>query len=396
MPEATCAVGGRREVTTPSRARYTGAVTSVPVIDIAALASRPLDRSNAAVFQVAEAATHLGFFQIVNHGIDTALIDQVWGQTRRFFAQERPAKLAISRTKDNSRGYYDRELTKNARDLKEVFDFAQVPFGELAHDDPRNFAPVDGSNQWPTDLTGFRETMMQYLAALEVVALRLLRAFALGLDQPADALHPHFDRHHTSFIRLNHYPLDELLTADEAASVTPLGDMALHHHTDAGAFTLLLQDDVGGLQVHHDNDWVDVEPLEGALVVNTGDMAQVWSNDRYQAALHRVLPSGGRERFSLPYFFNPSYATDYAPLPGVDASLPLDQLGRLPPGPSRRRLRRLRGRGPDLPVPYLTRIARQDPAGAVDASRAITAGNNRLFSLWMCRCVSASSSARLA
>ncbi len=292
----------------------------MPIIDVAALASGSVRQSDTPVRQVAEAATHLGFFQIVNHGIDPSLIDEVWGQTRRFFAQQRSAKLAILRTKDNSRGYYDRELTKNARDLKEVFDFAQVPFADLSHDDPRNFAPVDGSNQWPAGLDGFRETMMSYLAALEVVAMRLLGAFSLGLDQPVDALHRHFDRHHTSFIRLNHYPLDELLSADEAAAVTALGDMALHHHTDAGAFTLLLQDDVGGLQVHHDTEWLDVQPVEGALVVNTGDMAQVWSNDRYRAALHRVLPSGDRARYSLPYFFNPSYATDYAPLPGVDGA----------------------------------------------------------------------------
>jgi len=62
--------------------------------------------------------------------------------------------------------------------------------------------------------------------------------------------------------------------------------------------------------------WIDVEPTPGALVVNTGDMMQVWSNNRYQAALHRVAPRTDRARYSLPYFFNPSYDTDYAPLPG--------------------------------------------------------------------------------
>ncbi len=102
----------------------------------------------------------------------------------------------------------------------------------------------------------------------------------------------------------------------EAANVTLLGDIALQHHTDSGALTVLPQDEVGGLQVAHDGDWVDVEPITGALVVNTGDMMQVWSNDRYRAAMHRVLPRTGIERSSLSYFFNPSYAKDYAPLPG--------------------------------------------------------------------------------
>jgi len=80
--------------------------------------------------------------------------------------------------------------------------------------------------------------------------------------------------------------------------------------------TLLLQDEVGGLQVEHDGEWIDVSPTPGALVVNTGDMMQVWSNDRYRAAVHRVAPRERASRMSLPYFFNPSYDTDYAPLDG--------------------------------------------------------------------------------
>ena len=78
--------------------------------------------------------------------------------------------------------------------------------------------------------------------------------------------------------------------------------------------------DIGGLQVEHDGQWIDVDPIPGALVINTGDMMQVWSNDRYLAALHRVAPRRSDARYSVPYFFNPSYATDYAPLPGSIAA----------------------------------------------------------------------------
>ena len=130
------------------------------------------------------------------------------------------------------------------------------------------------------------------------------------------ALQQHVGTDHTSFVRLNHYPLNDLLSADEAADVTPLGDMALHHHSDAGALTILLQDEVGGLQVEHDGSWIDVEPIPDAFVINTGDMMQVWSNDRFTAALHRVAARSTRARSSLPYFFNPSYSCTYAPLPG--------------------------------------------------------------------------------
>ena len=289
----------------------------IPVLDITTLRDGP--GNDGLIAEIDQAAAEFGFFQIVGHGVSPDLIDSVWRQTRAFFAQDRAAKLTLSRTKDNSRGYYDRELTKRARDLKEVFDFAHVPFPELPDDHPDNFAPVDGFNQWPNDLPGFTETMKSYLRACESVARHLLVGFARALGVGPTRFDPYFDRHHTSFIRLNHYPLGDPLDEDEAARVTALGDMALHHHSDAGAFTILLQDETGGLQVEHDGVWIDVASEPGAFVVNTGDMMQVWSNDRYRAALHRVRPMVGTARFSLPYFFNPSYATDYAPVVSTPA-----------------------------------------------------------------------------
>lgn len=290
----------------------------VPVIDLAGRPDGP--PTDVVVAQVADAASRFGFFQVVNHGIDPQRLDDVWSGTRAFFAQPAEAKRQLNRSKENSRGYYDRELTKNKRDLKEVLDLAQSPFPDLPEDHPKNRHDVDGINQWPTEVPGFKEAVTSYLDDCRDVALHLLSAFCLGLNEPAEALHGGFDPLHTSFLRLNHYPLDDLLSDDEAADVTALGDMALHHHTDAGALTLLLQDDVGGLQVglpgSQGEQWVDVPPVDGAIVVNTGDMMQVWSNDRYTAALHRVLPRSDRTRYSLPYFFNPSYDTTYEPLAG--------------------------------------------------------------------------------
>ncbi len=285
---------------------------AVPILDLDGARRPPTE---AIVESVAGAAATFGFFQVLDHGIPDARLAEVWAATRAFFAQSTEEKRRILRTKENSRGYYDRELTKNARDLKEVLDIAHVPFPDLPDDDPSNFHTVDGVNQWP-ELDGFRETFVDHLRSCEQLALWLLQAFCRGLGEHADHLAASFGDDHTSFVRLNYYPLHDPLAAAEAAEATPLGDMALHHHSDAGALTLLLQDDVGGLQVEHEGDWIEVEPVPGAIVVNTGDMMQVWSNDRYQAALHRVAPRTNRERYSLPYFFNPSYVTDYAPLAG--------------------------------------------------------------------------------
>jgi len=285
---------------------------AVPVLDLGGATDAPTAETVAAV---ASAAEKFGFFQVVDHGISADQLAGVWEATRSFFALLATEKRRILRTKDNSRGYYDRELTKNARDLKEVLDIAHVPHPELADDHPSNFHAVDGVNQWP-DLDGFRETFVGHLRSCERLSHWLLQAFCRGLGEHADHLAASFGDDHTSFVRLNYYPLADPLGPEEASEVAALGDMALHHHSDAGALTLLLQDDVGGLQVELDGRWIDVDPIPGAIVVNTGDMMQVWSNDRYQAALHRVAARTTRERYSLPYFFNPSYSTDYAPLEG--------------------------------------------------------------------------------
>ena len=285
----------------------------IPVVDVSSLGDPDADRQPV-VAAIAVAAHDWGFFQVTGHGVSTDLIARLWAETQAFFALPMPAKRTLARTRENPLGYYDRELTKNRRDLKEVFDFAAVTHPGLREDDPHNRAAVDGTNRWPETLPAFRATMFEYLVACERLGLQLVAALGLGLGVGEDTLAAHFSPVHTGFARLNYYPLDDPLEPAAAATVTGLGDMALHHHSDAGALTVLLQDDVGGLQVETDHGWIDVTPLDGALVINVGDMMQIWSNDRYRAALHRVRPVIDRPRYSIPFFFNPAYHTGVAPL----------------------------------------------------------------------------------
>ena len=83
--------------------------------------------------------------------------------------------------------------------------------------------------------------------------------------------------------------------------------MALGHHTDPGAITLLYQDAVGGLETYsQEKGWIPVPPQPGAIVVNVGDVMQVWSNGQYKAAIHRVVPvPAGKSRYSMPFFYQP-------------------------------------------------------------------------------------------
>jgi len=118
-----------------------------------------------------------------------------------------------------------------------------------------------------------------------------------------------------SMLRLNHYPVGDPVPDGERDGLAELGPTALGYHTDPGVLTLLIQDDVGGLQTESlEHGWIDVPPREGTIVVNLGDCMQAYTNDRYRAAVHRVVPMTRRRRFSIPYFSNPPRDATVAPI----------------------------------------------------------------------------------
>jgi isopenicillin N synthase-like dioxygenase len=266
----------------------------IPVIDLGGADARGTQRAMDA------ACREWGFFQVINHGVDAALLDALREQMRAFFAQPIAAKRAVVRSERNPWGYYDRELTKNTRDWKEIFDYAAR---SCATSVPR----------WPTGLPGFKETLVDYYHACEGLALRLLRMTATNLGMPADALDRHFVRGHSSFARLNYYPVCANPERPTGVATPTHGHLGVNHHTDPGTVTLLLQD-LPGLEVFRFGRWSLVEPLAGALVINVGDIVQVWSNDQYRAPLHRAFVNPTVERYSAAFFFCPGYETNYAPL----------------------------------------------------------------------------------
>jgi isopenicillin N synthase-like dioxygenase len=87
------------------------------------------------------------------------------------------------------------------------------------------------------------------------------------------------------------------------------GVLACGAHSDYGMFTLLTTDDVPGLQIlpRGGSEWIDVPPRAGAFVVNIGDLLQRWSNDVFKSTVHRVVNHEARERFSMPFFFEPNF-----------------------------------------------------------------------------------------
>ncbi|MBY0400784.1 hypothetical protein K2X89_10840 [Myxococcota bacterium] len=263
-----------------------------------------LERDPRALAELDRICADFGAFQLTGHGIDPRLRREVLSQIRCFFALAGEEKRAIARTATNAWGFFDRELTKNRRDWKEIWDFGPARLdGPLA----------DSIPQFPAGLPEFRSVMERWFELCHGLALRVLDVLARGLGASGAALRGDFEAGHSSFLRLNWYPR----CPDPAPHDLPLeadGNLGIRHHTDSGALTLLLHDAEPGMQLRRGEGWQLVEPREDALLVVLGDVVQVWSNDRWRAPLHRVIAHADRDRYSAPFFLNPSYACEYAPL----------------------------------------------------------------------------------
>jgi isopenicillin N synthase-like dioxygenase len=286
-----------------------------PVIDVSSLfVSSTSERRQETLDAIGKACVQWGFFQIINHSISPELIERTREEMRLFFQLPLEEKLKIRRSENNSRGFANDELTKQKRDWKEIFDFGNIPRADLDEDDPSNVG-MDGRNRWP-DSPMFKATMKDYYEANVRLAQVLMDALAESLHIPLVHFRESF-KNHTSFARLNYYP--QLPSEDSDNS--PLG---ISRHTDAGGLTVLWQDGPG-LQVYsgtkqdnNDGKWVDVTPLStNAFTINIGDMVHVWTGGKCHAPEHRVIANPMKERYSIPFFFNPSYDTIVKPLPGV-------------------------------------------------------------------------------
>jgi isopenicillin N synthase-like dioxygenase len=272
-------------------------VSRVPVIDLSAPTSESIAALDAA-------CRDHGFFLISGHGADE-VIAKTWAQTERFFDAGSDVFEPLRRTEGNPMGYFDRELTKRKRDHKAVFDYL----------DP-NTPARDEWNRWPQNLPGFRQAMVDFHTEFTSLTCRTLALLHDVLELGPDSQSQMSFDPMISSVRLNHYPVGDPVPTAERDGLIELGETALGYHTDPGTITLLLQDDTGGLQTQdRDGNWIDVAPQAGTIVVNLADAVQVQTNDRWRAAVHRVVPMTNDRRFSIPYFGNPSRHSTIQPLP---------------------------------------------------------------------------------
>ncbi|CAI9302675.1 unnamed protein product [Lactuca saligna] len=253
---------------------------NIPVIDMTSL----MTSREETMKQISEACREWGFFQLVNHGVGIELVDRVREIWREFFHEPMEVKQKYANTPKTYEGYGSRlGVEKGA--ILDWSDYYYLNYLPLCH------------TKWPAHPPSLRELMEEYTNKILKLGAVLLKVFSINLGLKEDALQNAFGGKEVgACLRANFYP----------KCPQPDLTLGLSSHSDPGGMTFLLPDEqVSGLQIRKDNQWVAIRPAPHAIIVNIGDQLQVLSNSIYKSVEHRVVANPDKQRLSLAYFYNP-------------------------------------------------------------------------------------------
>jgi len=282
----------------------------IPVIDISPLVG-PQDNPKSlrkTAKEIENACKNIGFFYVKNHQIPQNHLDAVILVMQEFFnlPEEEKMKIHIGNS-DVFRGYtpLGKELTNAKYDWHECVDFGL----DLEPNHPEVIAgnQLLGPNQWPENQPNFRKALESHWDLMILLGRRITEGLAMSLGFDKKKFARFMNKSH-SFMRISNYPP---YGKDQEEN---MGD-GIGAHIDYGFLTILLQDNIGGLEVKNaDNEWVSAPMIPGTFLINIGHMIQRWTNDYYKATVHRVIPPKHETRCSLPFFFEPNFDAIVVPL----------------------------------------------------------------------------------
>ena len=294
--------------------------TSLPIIDVSSLLAPNSNESSVreTATRIHEACRDWGFFYVKNHGVPLPLLDELVQFSRQFFAQPVEQKMQVAMSKGGQawRGYFPvgNELTSGKPDGKEGLYFG-TEIDDPNHPRVRNNVPLHGRNQFPSnggDEHKFRHVVLTYMAAIESLGRAIMSGLARSLHLDANFFDENYFRDEpTCLFRIFNYPAS-FCQQEGNANLWGVGE-----HTDYGMLTILLQDDIGGLQVKtSQNDWIQAPPIPNTFVCNIGDMLDRMTGGYYRSTPHRVRNlSTTRDRLSFPFFFDPNWDAEVLPVP---------------------------------------------------------------------------------
>lgn len=287
----------RQDMTAATTVRMT--LTQLPVVDLAELDRGPVA---AAAFRdhLREVTHDVGFFYLVGHGVPDQVMAAAFRTARDFFALPDDDKFAVEmRRSPHFRGYTRTggELTGGQVDWREQIDLgADRPISTV--EGRPDYMRLEGPNLWPEAMPSLKEVFTDWSARCTQIGLRLMREWAVSLGADRHVFDSAFAERPETLIKLVRYPGRPVDGERQGVGA----------HKDPGVLTLLLvEPDKGGLQVQHGDGWIDAPAMDGAFVVNIGELME-WATDGYlRATNHRVLsPPEGDTRLSIPFFLNPA------------------------------------------------------------------------------------------
>ncbi|KAK4361549.1 hypothetical protein RND71_020501 [Anisodus tanguticus] len=270
---------------------------SFPLIDLENINKDPVKHKEI-VKKIGDASETWGFFQVINHGIPVSVLDEMMRGARGFFEQDIEVK----------KQYYHRDYTQRVVYNSNFDLYSPKTLAANWRDSLYSTMGPDPLN--PEELPeACREIVMEYSHHVMKMGCTLLELLSERLGLKPSHL-KEMECSEGLGILCNYYP----------ASPQPELTIGLSKHTDNDFFTVLLQDHIGGLQVLHQNHWVDVPPTPGSLVINIGDVLQLISNDKFKSVDHRALSNKVGPRISVASFFSSG------PLPSSRLYGPIEEL----------------------------------------------------------------------
>ncbi|KAL3523986.1 hypothetical protein ACH5RR_016820 [Cinchona calisaya] len=260
---------------------------NIPLIDLGDLKNDDITKREATLKQLFLACSEWGFFQVVNHGVSPQLLDRAREVWYGFFHQPMEVKQAYANSPVTYEGYGSRlGVQKGAvLDWGDYYYLHYLPCSLKDHE------------KWPALPSDLREVIDEYSAQVVKFCGTLMKILSKNLGLGEEILQNAFGGDDIgACLRVNFYP----------KCPQPELTLGLSPHSDPGGLTVLLPDEnVAGLQVRKDDQWITVKPAPHAFIVNIGDQTQVLSNARYKSIEHRVIVNSDKERVSLAFFYNP-------------------------------------------------------------------------------------------